>query len=223
MLEDFENKNIFSEDSIPEKKKQNNKIFRPVNGRLFFGVASALANYFSCSLLFIRITFVLGIFLGGISLYLYLLGAVLIPEEILISYGEFDKKKSKIKRKNVYSLLLFVPATLFLTFGNDNPFTLIDPEQELLVPILLIASGILVLVKNKSYSLLFPVSENDSNLTIDNKKILGICSAYSNYLKIDLFFLRMLWTLVSFITLGLGIVVYLISWFFIKDRKNGAL
>ena len=57
------------------------RLVRKMNDRMFFGVASGLADYLSIDPVLIRLIFVIMTLAGGPGLLLYVVMAILMPEE----------------------------------------------------------------------------------------------------------------------------------------------
>jgi len=59
----------------------NKKLIRPKKGRVFFGVAAGLGDYFEIDPTIVRLIFVLLTLWGGLGIILYIIGIFLIPDE----------------------------------------------------------------------------------------------------------------------------------------------
>jgi phage shock protein C len=60
----------------------NKKLVRPKHGRVLFGVAQGLGEYFDIDPVIIRILFVIFTISGGAGILLYIIGILLIPDEM---------------------------------------------------------------------------------------------------------------------------------------------
>ena len=55
------------------------------------------------------------------------------------------------------------------------------------------------------------------------EKILGgVCSGIGEYLDADPTIIRLAWILLTLLSLGVGIIAYLIAWIIIPEGKNSA-
>ena len=52
-----------------------------------------------------------------------------------------------------------------------------------------------------------------------NKIIAGVCSGVAEYFEVDTALVRILWVLLTILTLGFGgIIAYIVAWFFMKSN-----
>ncbi|AKM82518.1 TPA: PspC domain-containing protein [Candidatus Berkelbacteria bacterium] len=79
------------------------ELVRPKKGRVLFGVAQGLGEYFEIDPVIVRIIFIILTIWGGIGVILYILGIFLIPDEngdeIEKEAKDLKKDKEKIKDK----------------------------------------------------------------------------------------------------------------------------
>ena len=54
-------------------------------------------------------------------------------------------------------------------------------------------------------------------LSENNKKIAGVCGGIGEYFNIDPTIVRILWIAGIFLSLGTGVLAYLLCWFFIPN------
>lgn len=52
-----------------------------------------------------------------------------------------------------------------------------------------------------------------------NRIIAGICGGIGEYTGVDPVIIRLIWIVVTLITLGVGILAYLIAWLVIPERR----
>jgi len=51
-------------------------------------------------------------------------------------------------------------------------------------------------------------------------KILGgVCGGVGNYFKMDSNIVRLLWALATILSVGIGLIVYLLAWIILPERK----
>ena len=53
-----------------------------------------------------------------------------------------------------------------------------------------------------------------------NKVIGGVCGGIAEYLDVDPVVVRLIWAIVTLISMGLGILAYLIAWVIIPEEPN---
>lgn len=75
------------------------RLVRPRDDRMLFGVASGLAHYLNIDPVIIRLLFVLLALAGGHGLLIYLVLAIIMPEETLPSAkaNVFDEEEIVVK------------------------------------------------------------------------------------------------------------------------------
>jgi len=56
-------------------------------------------------------------------------------------------------------------------------------------------------------------------LSDTDRKIAGVCGGIAEYLEVDSTVVRLVWVILSVLSFGTGIVVYLLAWLIIP-RKN---
>ena len=52
-----------------------------------------------------------------------------------------------------------------------------------------------------------------------NKILLGVCSGIAEYLDIDSAIIRILWVLGTIVSIGFGILLYLVFWLIMRSNK----
>jgi phage shock protein PspC (stress-responsive transcriptional regulator) len=51
-----------------------------------------------------------------------------------------------------------------------------------------------------------------------NKIIAGVCSGVAEYFEVDTALVRILWVLLTILSIGVGIIAYIVAWFFMKSN-----
>ena len=52
-----------------------------------------------------------------------------------------------------------------------------------------------------------------------NRIIAGVCAGMGEYLGIDVTVIRLLWILFTFLSIGAGILAYIIAWIILPEEK----
>lgn len=52
-----------------------------------------------------------------------------------------------------------------------------------------------------------------------NRVIAGVCGGIGEYLGIDPTVIRLLWVLFTFLSVGAGLIAYIIAWILIPEKK----
>ncbi|MHC1736907.1 MAG: PspC domain-containing protein [Ignavibacteriaceae bacterium] len=130
------------------------RLSRSVKDKIIFGVAGGIGTYLDVDPVFVRIAFVLGTFLNGIGLIVYIVCAIIMPIEVLIPDANIDsvlldeishvnKQKDRISKEKVFGGFLIVIGSLFLLHNLIPSF-----EFSEIVPLLLIAFGVWLLISS---------------------------------------------------------------------------
>lgn len=124
---------------------ENKKLYRSRDNKMLFGVCGGLGEYFDIDPIIIRLFFIALTFAGGAGVVLYIIAAIIIPEEpskknnktISEENESKESKEIKIKRRTsselVFGLLFVFLGIGFLmqnffdwfNFRNFWPFILI--------------------------------------------------------------------------------------------------
>jgi|Deesub1362A_J573_1020465.scaffolds.fasta_scaffold09078_1 phage shock protein PspC (stress-responsive transcriptional regulator) len=128
-----------------------NKLYRNKDDRVVFGVCSGLAKYFNIDATLIRLIFITGAFLKGVTILIYIILAVLIPERERVEIKEISPGKEpehvfdKDERQKFLAYLLILIG-VFVFVQELIPFFLSDSQ---IFAIALILIGIALLFRNK--------------------------------------------------------------------------
>lgn len=60
---------------------EQKKLFRSIDNKMICGVCGGIGNYFNVDPTLIRLVWVLATFFGGSGLLVYIIAAIIIPEE----------------------------------------------------------------------------------------------------------------------------------------------
>lgn len=83
-----------------QKEKKSKKLFRDNDSRVVGGVSSGLANYFAIEVTWIRIAFVIALFVFGTGFWLYIILWIIVPKAISAS----DKLMMKGRAVDIHSI-----------------------------------------------------------------------------------------------------------------------
>ena len=72
---------ILNINSKGEKIMEQKKLMRSIDNRMVCGVCGGIGNYFNVDPTLIRLVWVLASFFGGSGLLVYIIAAIIIPEE----------------------------------------------------------------------------------------------------------------------------------------------
>lgn len=215
---------------MAREENEIKKLYRSREDRYIAGLAGGLGDYFHMDANIWRIIFIVLTFTGGVGLILYLIGFIIVPEN-----PSQESQPSKIKEKDstfILAIILIVIGLFLLTreFGLFNYFHVWKiPWSSIWAVFLIVVGVLLILASNKS-----PSGANDTakNLGInipdinklyrsrDNRMVAGICGGIGEYFNIDPSLIRLVWILVSFASVGLGILVYVILIFVLREKPE---
>lgn len=88
------------------------KIVRPRQGRMLFGVAAGIANYFGIDPVIVRLIFVILAVSGGAGVLIYIIGIFVIPEEPKNSKENKGSEKNKEVKDRVQSVAEEIKTTV---------------------------------------------------------------------------------------------------------------
>ena len=66
------------------------KLYRSVTNRKLAGVCGGLAEYLNVDADLVRLITALLILVGGISFWVYIIAAIILPEEVITTYSDAD-------------------------------------------------------------------------------------------------------------------------------------
>lgn len=196
---------------------------RSAEDKIFLGLCGGIADYFSIDSVYVRVIFILSILIGGWGIAVYLIAGMLIP--LPVNSILFDSKKNPdLEKTNMKMLLggLMVFVGMFFTFdfyGLVRFFSFMGMPVDFFWSLVCIYAGVYIYYKT------FRI-ENQSEVHVIfsrspvNRRVAGVCGGLSEYLKVDTNFVRMVWMIFSFITFGLGVIIYLMFWIY---TPNGIL
>ena len=192
---------------------KDKKLYRSQSNRMIGGVCGGIADYFVLDATLIRIIWIAISLLGGFGLLIYVASLFIIPNNPDQSPGEAPE--SLIKDKNLFWGSLLVIVGLFLILRQMGLFYTFQfwhvPWQSVWAIVLIALGGILLYNRSKSGR-----TEEDENAEVkklyrstEQKMVAGVCGGIAEYFKLDVSIIRILWVLATFITAGVGILVYI--------------
>ena len=214
--EEFDDKleNIFDEEFDENDLQQTNSdknLHKVKKNSLIAGVCTGLAAYFGIEPIIIRVMFIVSILLGWWSIALYVLAAILMPSEIRIS-GKSINDSSKANYISEVTGSIFILISLYFLadniLGMNNLFLLGLPKS-LALPFVMIISGLFILIKIDDLKLSKSgIRKNNLVRSKTDKRLFGVCGGLADYLNVESNNLRIMWIIFSFLTIGVGVVLY---------------
>ena len=192
---------------------KDKKLYRSQSNRMIGGVCGGIAEYFGLDATLIRIIWIAISLVGGFGLLIYIASLFIIPNNPDQSPGE--KSENLIKDKNLFWGSLLVIVGLFLILRQMGLFYTFQfwhvPWQSVWAIVLIALGGILLYNRSKSSQ-----GKEDESAEVKKlyrsraqKMIAGVCGGIAEYFKLDVSIIRILWVLATFITAGVGVLVYI--------------
>jgi phage shock protein C len=199
------------------------KLYRSKTNRMIGGVCGGFAEYINVEPVLIRIAWVAAVFFGGFGFLLYIVGLIIIPENPEVSVKPVKREVKNDAGLFWGSLLIIVGGALLLKhFGFFYYFNIWHLPWQTIWALLLIAIGIFMLYnftpigRKDKYG-----SDENGNAEANkqsrqiyrsksNKMIGGVCGGIAEYFNLDPTLVRLAYVLISFASMGLSIVVYIV-------------
>lgn len=189
------------------------RITRSQSDRLLTGVCGGVADYFSIDPTVVRLIWIFFTLFGGSGLLAYIIATLLIPDSnSQEGYFKLDSLKS-----NPLWGVLFIFSGLILFLQYDDIFYLFWASFwgnfiNISIAFVLLGIGIYLLYNRQSQikSNNKNVLANPLHLSIDDKKLAGVCGGLGESLVIDPNIVRVLWVFGTFMSIGVGVLLYII-------------
>ena len=189
------------------------RITRSQSDRLLTGVCGGVADYFSIDPTMVRLIWIFFTLFGGSGLLAYIIATLLIPDSN--SQERFFKLDSL--KSNPFWGVLFIFSGLILFLQYDDIFYLFWASFwgnfiNISIAFVLLGIGIYLLYNRQSQikSINKNVLANPLHLSIDDKKLAGVCGGLGESLVIDPNIVRVLWVFGTFMSIGVGVLLYII-------------
>ena len=189
------------------------RITRSQSDRLLTGVCGGVADYFSIDPTLVRLIWIFFTLFGGSGLLAYIIATLMIPDSnSQEGYFKLDSLKS-----NPLWGVLFIFSGLILFLQYDDIFYLFWASFwgnfiNISIAFVLLGIGIYLLYNRQSQikSNNKNVLANPLHLSIDDKKLAGVCGGLGESLVIDPNIVRVLWVFGTFMSIGVGVLLYII-------------
>lgn len=134
------------------------RLVRPKSGRMLFGVAAGIANYFKIDPTIVRLIFVIITIWGGVGLVLYIVGIFFIPDEkdhgkviedrvekVAAEIKEkFQARNRRLRGEQIFGIIILILGLIFLFNVFIPAFTFLH-----FWPLILIVIGLIILLSKK--------------------------------------------------------------------------
>ncbi|MGE5353254.1 MAG: PspC domain-containing protein [Acidobacteriota bacterium] len=194
---------------------QHKRLYKSRKDRIIFGVCGGLGEYLNIDPVIIRLIFVLSFLIGGWGFLVYILAALIMPNgprEAPVMEAENATGVSSENSKMILgsALILFGLYALFRTTGILRFFSFFGITHEFIIPLILIALGIMFVVREKNFGYRESSSGRRLYRSSTNRMIAGVCAGLGDYLNIDPTLVRIIWVVLTFGSFGIGILIYVL-------------
>ncbi len=205
--------------AIPRPKR---KLRRSNINKIISGVCGGIGEYFHLDPALLRLFFLLTLLVGFYGIILYGILALAIKKAPRTEFDFDIQKIRKIQKENRKALfgsvlILFGMYKLFEKFGIYNTALNTGGEEYLITAVISFLFFILIFEYNNRAK--FFRDERKLSLAPKNR-ISGVCSGLAIYFNIDAAFVRILFVIFTFFSMGIGALVYLIFAMILPDTKQ---
>ena len=206
--------------NIPPKKV----LARSNKDIIISGTCSGFASYLNISPLIVRLLAVISVFFGGWGLIIYLISALILP----VNRNFIPPDKTEIddinegKIKSLLSSALFF-AGLYSLLNKWNLSFVVNPNSyswNIFIPFAAIAIAILINRNNRGETISFPEEKIYLLKSNSNKYFRGVCSGLAVYFDLKPEIIRTFFVIITFITAGFGILIYLMFDFGMEENNE---
>jgi phage shock protein C len=198
------------------------RINRSNSERIISGVCGGVAKYFGIDPTIVRLVWVFFTLFGGAGLLAYIIAAIMIPDELAQSTSiNFDS----IKNNPLWGVLLILIGIILFFRYDHILFMVWDTFWDNLLNVFLVMSlvgvGLYFLYSKTNEAK--EVNSNDKvwellHLSILDKKLAGVCGGFGQSLNIDPTIVRILWVFGTFMSIGVGVLLYIFLALVLPER-----
>ncbi len=202
------------------------RIKRLHHDRVIAGVCSGFGDYFNLDPALIRLVWIFFTLFGGSGILAYIIAMIIIPDE----YSHEEAKPSGMPKKNTYAttfwgiILVVVGLVLFMQHGHligvfFHSFWGAGINVVLAIALIIIG-GYLIYSKKTDIQSIFNSKYTDKlHISENDKKVLGVCGGIAETLMIDSTLVRFLWVFITFMSVGAGILLYILLAFILPKHS----
>ena len=192
-------------------------IIRSRKDRIIAGVCGGFADYFGLDPSLIRLAWIFFTLFGGSGILAYLLAIIVLPDEFSAPYYDHNDVTPQKNDKTILwgALLIFVGLILF--FMHNDILNMIwrrfwDSSINLFLSIAILGFGMYLLYTKRSEltSIMNEGTGLPLHLSKADSKIAGVCGGIAESIQVDSTFVRFLWVFGTFMSAGIGILLYLV-------------
>jgi phage shock protein C len=203
------------------------KLTRSRSDRVLAGVCGGFGEYFALDPTVVRILWIFFTLFGGAGVLAYVLAIIIIPE----GFDQQNIEKFKKKPSNENSLMLWgivlILVGLILFFQHRPVIHLMwnsfwGAGINVIFALAVIGLGVYLIYSRRGEKR--PIAEskkiNTLYLSRTDKKISGVCGGIAEALNLDSTLIRFLWLFGTFLSAGVGIILYIILVLVLDQRRE---
>ena len=192
------------------------KITRSQDERIIAGVCSGFAEYFDIDVTIVRLIWIFITIFGGIGILAYIFSLILIPESDPKEIKQVSEEDTSDEKMVIWGVII-VAVGILLFFRHKPIFgvmwhTFTANWLNIVFAVALIGFGVYIILNRnkKDDKLTEKINSSNLHLSDTDKKIAGVCGGIGETFNIDSTIVRLLWVLGTYISAGLGIILYII-------------
>ncbi len=211
--------------------EQQKKLYRSRGDRFLGGVCGGIAEYFQIDSNLVRVLFVLSSLFWGVGVIVYLAALLIVPD----NPEQEAPQAGRISDNTLFWGVLFVVLGVVLLFRQLDLQILYIPHLpwQTVWAIFLIAIGAAILwMQYKQGDA--PLADDSeaapaTNPLLDwqnkifrsrtDRKLAGVCGGLARYFKVDSSLVRLGWILLTIVSKGLGVLIY-VAFIFIFPEET---
>lgn len=223
--------------SIEESHQRPRRLYKSRRDRMIDGVCGGVAEYFNIDATVVRILFILLIFFGFAGLILYISGMILMPlnPDQLAQLRSGELRPVKHNSTRIWGVILIAFGLLFLiqNFGWFSFVNIWHISWGVILPIILILVGMALIYSHRHARP--PQSQSNEGQEMSaqqqnapmkklyksrrDRKLFGVCGGLGDYFNLDSTIIRILFILLTILSVGTGIILYIAMAIFVPDEQ----
>jgi phage shock protein C len=229
---------------------QQRHLYRSQTNKVIAGVCGGLGEYFNVDTTVVRLVWIILTLLGGAGIIAYILAYLIVPLKPNEIGDMTAPAQPEFIGARIFGIL-FVGAGVVILLDNLEILSFHrwwNMSWEFVFPGLLILAGIYFIAKRGKTSAASSVqdmplsaepSSDDQSSTsssssdekqktrslrrsLTDRKLLGICGGAGEYFNIDSTIVRIVYAVFTLMSVGTGILIYLLMWLIIPESRPQA-
>ncbi len=195
------------------------KLSKSLDDRVITGVCGGIAEYFDIDSKIVRIIWLLFTLFSGSGIIAYIIGTIIIPEA---------KGTKKDHRRSTTWIPVIILVTLFFIVQHHHFFQLFWNQfweftgSWVISIILLLGAGYYFYIRKPELFKKGDYSQVKSAIYLSStdRKIAGVCGGVAEYFDFDPTIVRFIWLFGTFVSGGIGLILYIVLVFFLRTNST---